>query len=292
MRIGMHVRAFERGVPVAVRRALERGAETIQVFASSPRAWRFSTVDPAADRQLIRQMREFDVRPLFIHAPYLVNLASADDRVRRRSLAAIVWSLERAEAMGAAAVVAHAGSNALSRARGIRLQARAILRALGEGGRGPKYLLELTAGGIGAVASRFPEAAEVFDACHGNPRLGICIDTCHLHAAGYDLSGPEGVSATLNELRASLGARRLGLVHANDSRDPRGSRRDRHWHVGRGAIGMAGFRALVADPLMARVPFICETPGDLADDRRNIRTLKRLRALEARLTDPGKRKIL
>ncbi|MGH2768896.1 MAG: TIM barrel protein, partial [Actinomycetota bacterium] len=141
----------------------------------------------------------------------------------------------------------------------------------------PRYLLELTSGAAGHIASRFPEAAQVLDACHGHPRLGLCVDTCHLHAAGYRMSGAEGVRELLEEMEREVGGSRLGLIHANDSLDPRGSGRDRHWHLGKGLIGREGFRALVSHPWMEEVPIVCETPGDAAADRRNIRFLKRLR---------------
>jgi deoxyribonuclease-4 len=137
--------------------------------------------------------------------------------------------------------------------------------------------LELTSGAPGHIASRFPAAAELLDACQGHESLGICIDTCHLHAAGYDVSSPAGVDETMAEFEEQIGWDRLQLLHANDARDPCGSRRDRHWHLGRGYIGQEGFRALVAHPRLARVPFICETPGDVTDDRRNLVFLKALR---------------
>lgn len=285
----MHVRGFRAGKPVAVEEALARGAEVIQVFSSSPRTWRPTALDPAGARILIRAMRASDVRPLFVHAPYLVNLASPTPATRRHSRTAVEAGLEAAALLGAAGLVVHAGTAAGgSRTVALRRQARAILAALGEGLRGPRYLLELTSGAPGHLASRFEEAAQVLDACHGHPRIGLCIDTCHLHAAGYDLSTAAGVAETLERMRTALGRRRLGLVHANDSRDPRGSRRDRHWHVGEGAVGREGFRALVAHPLLRNVPFVCETPGDLEDDRRNIAVLKAFREEAGRDAGPGR----
>lgn len=278
MRIGMHVRGFEAGRPVAVQRALERGAECIQIFASNPRMWRLPATNAEADRELRGEMRVHDVRPLFIHLPYLVNLASPTRSTRERSRRCIEWSMERAEALGAAGVVVHAGSAmGERRAAALRRQVRPILGVLGEGGRGPRYLVELTAGGRGAVASRFEEAAELLDACDGHARLGICIDTCHLHAAGYELSTAPAVAEVVERLASQVGLGRLGLIHANDSRDSRDSRRDRHWHVGEGHIGLAGFRALLGHPLLQAAPIVCETPGDLADDRRNLARLRRMR---------------
>ena len=143
--------------------------------------------------------------------------------------------------------------------------------------RGPKLVLELTAGGFGAVASRFDEAAELLDACDAHRRVGICVDTCHLQAAGYEMSTRSGVAQVVSELSMHIGLRRLVLIHTNDSRDPRGSRRDRHAAIGKGTIGQEGFRALVQHPKLQRIPLICETPGELRDDRLNIRRLKSFR---------------
>lgn len=277
MRIGMHVRGFQAGRPVAVSRALERGAETIQIFASNPRAWRLTPANPEADREFVRQMAESDVQPLFIHAPYLVNLASASAEFRRRSWKALQWNLVRAESLDAKGVVVHAGSFGNRRkTQVLHGMARAIHRLL-PGARGPALIFELTAGGRGAVASNFDDAAQLLDACDGNPRVRFCLDTCHLHAAGSDLSTEESVNEVVGEFRSKVGTKRLALIHSNDSRDPRGSRRDRHWHVGRGQIGLEGFRSLVQHPGLSEIPLICETPGTLADDRRNLRMLKKLR---------------
>lgn len=273
----MHVRGFERGRPVAAELALERGAETIQIFASNPRAWHLTAPDPDADRELARQLNEHDVRPLFLHAPYVVNLASPSAEFRRRSERALAWTLARAVSLEAPGVVVHAGSaGTRSRTRTLKGLSAAITRLLGDAS-GPRLVFELTAGGRGAVACNFTETAELLEAAGGHPRVAICIDTCHLHAAGYDIASEQGVGSTVEELSSMVGIDRLALVHANDSRDPRGSRRDRHWHVGRGKIGRAGFQALMQHPQLREVPVICETPGVLADDRRNIGLLKRLR---------------
>ncbi len=262
---------------MAVEEARRRGAETLQIFFSNPRAWRPSLVTAEADAELVDERKKAGIEPMFLHAPYLVNLASPDLRTRTLSAGCVRRGLERAQGLDAAVVV-HGGS-ALggSRTAAIRRQARAILSLLGGGPAGPRRLLEMTTGAPGHLVSRFPEAARMLDACAGHARLGVCVDTCHLFAAGYDLSTAPGVEALVDELCAEIGRERLWLVHANDARDPCGSRRDRHWHVGKGSIGPRGFAALVAEPRLVEVPFICETPGDEDDDRRNIRYLKRLR---------------
>ncbi len=281
-RIGIHVRGFEGGRPVAVQRALDRGAETVQVFASNPRQWRTPPTDPEADRILTGEMAANDVRPLYLHAPYLVNLASPTAATREQSRRMVEWTMGRAAQLDAAGVVVHAGQCVGGdRVQALRGASRALCGVLGSEAKGPDLLLELTAGSSGAIASRINEAAEVLDACHGHPRLGICLDTCHLHAAGVDLSQPQGVEDLMGELESTVGIERLGLVHTNDSKYQLNAHRDRHWHIGQGEIGLAGFRALVRHPALSGIPMICETPGKLEEDKRNLQTLKDLRASDA-----------
>jgi deoxyribonuclease IV len=278
MRIGMHVRGFDAGRPAAAAKAIERGAEAVQIFTSNPRQWRVPPVDPAVDAELRAQLDEAGLGPLFIHAPYLINLASPTEATRDASCRTVEWTMKRAAALGVEGVIVHAG-HCVGRDRTDALDCSAglICNLLASAPAGPRLLLELTSGAKGAVASHLPQAAELLDKCGPHPNLGLCLDTCHLHAAGYDLAGPEGVDRLLAEVAEQVGLDRLGLIHSNDSRDLRDSRRDRHWHVGQGQIGLDGFRALVAHPALANTPFICETPGEVEDDRANVAVLKALR---------------
>lgn len=277
MRIGIHVRGFEAGKPVAVEWALQRGAETIQIFASNPRQWRLPAVDPQADIRLRDQLAEHDIGPLFIHSPYLVNLASPTPATGQASCRTVKWTLERAAALDVAGVVVHAGHCVGGeRSRALQQSAERLCRLLDEAPAGPKVLIELTAGAKGAVASRLPQLQQLLDACGGHERLGVCLDTCHMWAAGYDLKDPDAVEGLVAELK-EVGLHRLELIHTNDSRDPLDSRRDRHEHIGSGQIGIEGFANLIEHPALAGVPLICETPGQAPDDRRNVAALKRLR---------------
>jgi deoxyribonuclease-4 len=278
MRIGIHVRGFDAGKPVAATRAAERGAEAVQIFASNPRQWRVPPVDLESDKKFRVQMAEAGLGPLYLHAPYLVNLASPTEATRAASRRSVEWTMSRAAALGAEGVVVHAG-HCVGRDRGEALEgsARLLCELLDAAPAGPRLLLELTSGAKGAVASHPEQAAELIEACGCHPRLGICLDTCHLHAAGYDLTGPEGVDLLISEVRELVGLDRLQLIHTNDSRDARGSRRDRHWHIGKGGIGREGFRALVEHPALGEVPLICETPGEVEEDRANVARLKDLR---------------
>lgn len=263
------------GLARLVDNALACGAEAVQIFASNPRGWAASRVRPSLDARVRARMGQEGLGPLFVHAPYLVNLASPDPVFRRRSIGALVWTMRRAAALGARGVVVHAGAaGPTPRATALRRLRAGVRRALAV--PGPDLVIELTAGGAGTLASRWRQAAEVLDALDGHPRARLCLDTCHALAAGYDITGPAGMRSFLREMRREVGAARLALVHANDSRDPPGSRRDRHWHVGEGAIGAEAFRALMRDPAVRRVPVIVETPGGLAGHARNIARLREL----------------
>lgn len=278
MRIGIHVRGFDAGKPVAASRAAERGAEAVQIFASNPRQWRVPPVAPNADEEFCVQMAGAGLGPLFLHAPYLVNLASPTEATRTASCRSVEWTMSRAAALGAEGVVVHAGHCVgQDRREALEGSARLLCELLDAAPAGPRLLLELTSGARGAVASRLEQAAELIDASGRHERIGICLDTCHLHAAGYDLSGQHGVDLLVAEVRQLVGIDRLKLIHTNDSRDVRGSRRDRHWHVGQGEIGLAGFEALVAHPGLDAVPLVCETPGEAEEDRANVSRLKSMR---------------
>jgi deoxyribonuclease-4 len=182
-----------------------------------------------------------------------------------------------ADDLGAAGVVVHAGSAgaATERLRAVELAARS-LRQIGDWAEEAWVLVELTAGGVGSVASTFPQARELFDAAGDHPRLALCVDTCHLFAAGYALEHADGVGAAFAGLRRAGLSRKLRLVHANDSAFPRGAHRDRHTHIGQGHIGEDGFRAILAQPVVRRSMVVCETPGRLEDTARNVTTLRRL----------------
>jgi deoxyribonuclease IV len=277
VRIGSHVSAAG-GLASAVAKGCRLGCETIQVFVSNPRGWAPPPPDPAGDERFRQLAAEADLRPVFIHASYLVNFASTSDAFRERSGALVAATLARGAALGAAGVVVHAGSAmGAGRASGIARVREAVLPLLDAAG--PDLLFELTAGGGEAIAARFEQMAELLAACGGHPRLKVCFDTCHAHVAGYDLSRPEGVRKALDELAATLGGR-VVLVHANDSAKPAGSLMDHHARVGGGEIGLDGFGAILAHPSLAGLPVLIETPG--SDDERaaDIIRLKAMRDAE------------
>ena len=280
MRIGAHV-SVAGGLDQAVGNARAVGCEALQVFVSNARGWAPPPVDPAADERFRAGLAGAGLGPLFVHAPYLVNFASASPVTRERSSEAVAAALTKGAAIGAAGVVVHAGAALASgRAAGLASTREALLPLADASAAldGPDLVLELTAGTRGALAARFEDMAELLAACGNHPRLTVCMDTCHAQAAGYDLGDPAGAVKALDELFVTLGGR-VVLIHANDSRDPVGAGRDRHCPIGTGTIGDQGFTAILAHPGLATLPVITETTGDPAQMTADLTRLRRLRPL-------------
>lgn len=273
LRVGAHVPT--RGhLPNAVDIALERGCDTFQVFVSNPRAWAPPNHPPHVYEEFRQRRESSGLAPAVVHASYMVNIASPDPVFLRRSVDLARREAAAVAAMGADGLVVHAGAGG-SGERAAAIE-RAAASALAIAEEGAPVLLELTAGGAGTVASTIPEAAMLFDACGRDPRLGLVLDTCHLFAAGAPLDHPDGVADTFVALRRARLASRVRIVHANDAKDPCGSRRDRHEHVGQGYIGETGFRAILSDPAVRRAGVLIETPGEAEEDRRNLALLRTL----------------
>jgi deoxyribonuclease-4 len=285
VRIGAHV-SVAGGLHRAVGNALAAGCESLQVFTSNARGWAPPPLDPAADERFRADVGEAGLGPLFVHAPYLVNFASASPVTRERSREVVAATLAKAAGIGAAGVVVHAGAALASgRAAGLASTREALL-PLADTLAGLDLVLELTAGTRGALASRFEEMAELLAACGHHPRLKVCMDTCHAQAAGYDLGDPAGATKALDELFATLGDR-VVLVHANDSRDPVGAGRDRHCPIGTGTIGDPGFGAILAHPGLAGLPVITETTGDPDQMAADLTRLNHLRPAPRRQRPRG-----
>ncbi len=275
MRIGAHV-PTKGSLVSALDAALRCGAEAIQVFVSNPRAWAaYSRAWVRAD-EFRQRAREEGIGPVFVHTTYLVNVASPTPKFVRKSVEAARSDLEVAEAIGAAGLVIHAGAGGSTDRSEALARAATSFNAIAEEARTTKVAIELTAGGAGSVAATLPEARELFDGLGDDPRFALCLDTCHLFAAGYPLDRPGGAAACFAELKRLRLASRLVLLHANDAAFPRGSRRDRHTHIGQGHIGERGFAAILRDPAIRRTAVVVETPGRLEDHARNVATLRRL----------------
>lgn len=270
--VGAHV-SVAGGLARALPRAAEIGAETIQVFLASPRAWAPPPPDPDGDAAFAAACGV----PVFVHAPYLINFGSPSPETLARSGDALAFSLRRAAAIGARGVVMHAGSAVLgNRWEDAMAQLRAsVLGTLDAVPDAPRLLIEPTAGGGGALASDADSLAAYLDVLGRDERLGVCVDTCHVHAAGADLSTPGGFATALRAYARAAGRGRIGLVHVNDSRDPAGSKRDRHESIGRGRIGLDPFTALFSTAGTRRVPMVVETLD--TEQAADIAIVKKLR---------------
>jgi deoxyribonuclease-4 len=281
-RIGAHV-PVAGGFAAGLRYAAGIGAEAIQVFVSNPRSWSLPAGGAAQARaaDAIREQLGEAGLPAFVHTPYLINVGSADPVIRERSVASMLYSLRRGRAIGARGVVVHTGSAAGGDRDKSMLYARDCLLAALDPipDDGPDLLLEPMAGQGQMLCATVADLGPYLEMLEWHPRAGVCLDTCHAFSAGHDLTARGGADALLDELAAVLGGTgRLRLVHANDSKDPCGSHRDRHENIGAGQIGAQAFRALLRHPAAADVPFVVETPGPEAAHAADIATLRRLRA--------------
>jgi deoxyribonuclease-4 len=273
--VGAHV-PVAGGLLKGLAYADEIGAQALQVFVSNPRGWALSLGDPAKDEEF----RGTSSAPVFVHAPYLVNFGSPTEATLRKSVDAVAHSMARGAAIGARGVVVHAGSAVAGAHRDEAIaQLRTHLLPLLDGLRtdGPQLLIEPTAGGGQALAATVQDLGPYFDALDHHEMLGVCLDTCHAFAAGHDLAAPGGMKKTLDALVRTVGRGRLKLVHANDSKDPLGSLRDRHEAIGHGRIGKDPFVELFRHPATRGVPVVVETPGDAAAHRRDVELLCALR---------------
>jgi deoxyribonuclease IV len=275
--IGCHVPSS--GNPSGLSYAERAGAQTIQLFVSNPRGWAQPKPTPAADATFGERCAQQRL-PVFVHSPYLVNLASPTAATRLRSVEAVRHAVARGALLGAQGVVLHAGAavDASQRDSGLAAMRELLLPVLdGLTDNDPDLLIEPTAGGGQPIAATVDDLAPLFAILGSHPRLGVCLDTCHAHAAGHDLAAPGGVRTMLSALVRSVGRGRLKLVHANDSKDPLGSKRDRHATIGDGTIGEDPFAELFRHPATRGVPVIVETPGGVEGHARDIALLKGLR---------------
>ena len=260
MLIGAHV-SPAGGPANAVARGVERGAHAIQIFNQNPRAWKprvYGDDEVAAFRDAIAAS---DVDALLIHAVYLLNCASEVPEIRARSLALLTSSLHAGAALGAHAVVLHAGSALAGEvAPAIARAGEVIAEALACSQSCPLHV-ENTAGTGGTLGRSFHELAALIEAAGGDERLGLCLDSCHLLASGYEIRTPEGLDAVLSECVEHVGLERLGSLHLNDSAMPLGSNRDRHANVGEGEIGADGCAVFLSEPRFEGLPCVLETPG-------------------------------
>jgi deoxyribonuclease-4 len=280
--VGAHTRTAGGLAKAALPYLDAAGSEALQVYVSNSRGWALPDGDPAQDTLFRDGCGERGV-PAYIHASLLVNLGSPTPLTVERSVDTLAHGLRRGAAIGATAVVFHAGSSvdAAHDAKALHQLREALLPLLDTAAAEglPRLLVEPSAGGGRSLASKVQDLGPYLAAVEDHPWLGVCFDTCHAWAAGHDLATPGAMTSTLDDLVATVGPGRLQLIHANDSKDERGSTRDRHETIGKGRIGTAAFAELLAHPATAGIPVIVETPtGDTPDGHAaDIALLKSLR---------------
>ncbi|MDQ2970383.1 MAG: deoxyribonuclease IV [Acidobacteriota bacterium] len=279
--IGAH-QSIAGGTPRAVERGVSTGCRVLQIFVKNNSRWVGKEISPREAREFRSRAAAASFSHVAAHASYLVNLASPLRALRAQSVAALAEEITRCSRLGIPALVVHPGSHGgEGEAAGVARIAASLDEALSRTARsGVRILVETAAGQGNAVGHAFEHLRDILGAVRHPRRVGICFDTCHVHAAGYDLVSRRGWEETLAAFERTVGLGRLAAIHVNDSKRPRGSRVDRHEHIGRGAIGESGFRNLLSDARLAAVPKFLETPKDesLDFDRKNLETLRRLAA--------------
>lgn len=278
MRFGAHV-SIAGAIHLAVDRAVKIGCECLQIFVGSPRQWREIHYSDQDLDLFIEKRKRARLDPLVAHTAYLINLATEDSEIYQRSTGALIYALRTMDRLGGLAAITHLGS------RGDRAWPDALARVTAalsvalDASEQAMILIENSVGAGGQVGGTFEEVRDVLQALQWHPRLGVCLDSCHLFAAGWDIRRPHGVDQVLRSFDRVVGLRWLRAFHLNDSKGRLGSRVDRHENIGKGRIGRAGFRALVTHPRLRRLPGFIETPGfdRQGPDKRNLQLLKRLR---------------
>jgi deoxyribonuclease IV len=260
MLIGAHV-SPAGGPANAVERGVERGCRSIQIFNQSPRQWKPTVYDDEKVAAYKEAFARSELDALLIHAVYLVNCASEDKEMRAKSLTSLVASLRAGAALGAVSVVVHPGSALKSSVpAALKRASKVIAEALKESD-GCRLDLENTAGSGGTLGRSFEELATLIDGAGGGPRLGACLDSCHLLASGYDIRTAEGLASVIDEFDRVVGCERLGSLHVNDSKTPLGSNVDRHINLGEGELGRNGCAAFLSEPRFEGLPCVFEGPG-------------------------------
>jgi deoxyribonuclease-4 len=276
--VGCHV-SIAGSIDLAVGRALERGCNTFQIFSRNPRGWKAKDLDPDTADVFRKALDTSGLGPAVDHMPYLPNLASPDDEIYEKSVAALTSELQRCSLLGIPYLVTHLGHH---RSAGTEVGQERVIAAVDRalaaaGADGVMLLLENTAGEKNSVGSTLADLGRILDAIDASEKVGVCFDTCHAFAAGYDLRTSEGVNAVFGEFDERIGLARLRVVHLNDCKGGIGSGLDRHEHIGLGSIGEEGFRHILRHPAIRSLPLICETPVDeQRDDGGNIARVREL----------------
>ena len=277
MRFGFHI-SIAGGFSNVVERAKVRGCETIQLFSRNPRGWKYGTMDEKDVEGFRTSIRVSGIFPVFLHLPYLPNIASMESKFYKRSIDSIATDLERAEQLGASYLIIHIGHRlGSSEDEAIEAVSQGINQAFEKAKNPVILLMENTAGQGTEIGYRFDQIKKIIEGVNEDQRVGVCLDTAHSFEAGYDLSNQSGIESTLKVFDQTIGLKRLHLFHLNDSKTPLGSRKDRHWHIGEGHIGREGFRYLINHLLLKHLPGVMETPrNDTVEDLKNMEVIRSL----------------
>ena len=277
MRFGFHI-SIADGFSKVLERAQVRACETIQFFSRNPRGWKYSPLNKKEVGLFRSSLPSSHLFPVFLHLPYLPNLASSKSKFYKRSVQSIATDLRRAEDLGADYLIIHIGHRMeSSEDQAIEAVSQGIDQAFEKVKNAVILLLENTAGQGTEIGCTFDQIKKIMDGVSDQERMGVCLDTAHSFEAGYDLSNKDGIERTLEAFDQTLGLKRLHLLHLNDSKTPLGSKKDRHWHIGQGYIGREGFRCLVNHPLLNHLPGIMETPRkDTVEDLKNMEVIRSL----------------
>jgi len=278
-RLGAHTPTSGGMAKRSIAYAELTGAEVIQVFASNPRGWAMPEANPVADEEFRSKAAALDILT-YVHAPFLINLGSPTVGTYENSVASTAYSLKRGAEIGALGVVIHTGSavdvnNVENAWKQIHEGMMPVLNALGDDA--PMLLLEPTAGQGQSLVKKLDDLTNYLKALEYHPKVGICLDTCHVFAAGHDIAKKGGMTETIDLLIEIAGAERFQLVHANDSMDVCGALKDRHQNIGEGHIGLAAFQEMLDHPVMKNVPMVLETPGMEPEHGKEIAMLKKMR---------------
>jgi deoxyribonuclease-4 len=280
MLIGAHV-STAGGLAKAIERGSNLGCESIQIFNQSPRMWRPTNYGPDDFAEFKAALNDSPVEAVVIHAVYLINCASKDKELRKKSLASLTHALRIGDGIGAAGVVLHPGAQkGEPLGPSMKRAAKVIAAALRDSDRCP-LLLEQTAGHKGLLGRNFDQTAELIELAGSGKRLGLCLDSCHLFVQGYDVTDPEHLSAIVDEADKKVGLERLRCLHVNDAAAPLGSCRDRHANIGKGEMGKQGLAAFLSEPRFEGLPATLETPGPnkKGPDKKEVQAAKRLRQI-------------
>jgi deoxyribonuclease-4 len=279
--LGAHM-SIEGGLHMALERISSVGGKSLQIFSKNQRQWRGQPLSPAEIKSFLQAWEQWGKGPVAVHDSYLINLANPDEKKANRAVGAFADEIKRTAQLHIPFLIMHPGSHVGEGIeKGVRQLIRNLDRSFDESGVGNSVmvLLETTAGQGTGIGSSFEELAQVIKYSKYSQRLGICFDTCHAFAAGYDIRTKAGYTKTFAAFDAIIGLKRLKFFHLNDSKRELGSRVDRHEHIGKGEIGLEAFRLLMNDPRFTDHPMVLETPKE-KDLEEDIKNLKLLRSLE------------